>query len=313
MKELSGAVLLVALLVTGTVAQEIGPPRGALVVSGGGDVSGVILERFLELAGGPGAPIVVIPTSSAPDSCYLDLSIPDCRFDESYSGLRRFRQAGAQNLAVLHTRDRQVANTAEFVEPIRQARGVWLMGGRQWKHADSYLNTKVHEELHAVLERGGVIGGSSAGAHVQGDYMNVSRSSANEFAGRRLPASLWRQGFKFLRGVAIDVHVLARNRQFDMVGVIQSHPEMLGIGLDESTAIVVRGDEFEVIGSSYVLVYDNERWVEADPAETFRTVGGPFYFLRAGDTYNLKAREALRPTTTREPIGRVVRRSWSQR
>jgi cyanophycinase len=97
-----------------------------------------------------------------------------------------------------------------------------------------------------------------------------------------------------------------------MVGVIQSHPEMLGIGLDESTAIVVTGDEFEVIGSSYVLVYDNERWVEADAEETFRTVGGPFYFLRAGDTYNLKTREALRPTTTREPIGRVIRKSWSQ-
>jgi cyanophycinase len=294
-------------------AQEIGPRNGALVISGGGgDSTGEIYKRFVELAGGPEAPIVVIPTSSADSSCFYDMSVPDCRFDESYRGLRPFRALGCSNLTVFHTRDRTLANDDEFVGPIRRARGVWLQGGSHWKHADAYLETKVHQELHALLDRGGVIGGGSAGAHIQGDFMNVSRSPDREFGERTLPKEKWRQGFKFLRNVVIDVHVLARNRQFDLIGVIRSNPHLLGIGVDESTAIVVRGDEFEVIGASYALIYDNTSQLAPDREDTFRTVGGSFYFLRPGDTFNLKTREAFRPTVTRRPLNRVLKKNWGQ-
>src|SRR5262245_52031801 len=86
-------------------AQNIGPTRGTLVVSGGADKPGIILERFVELAGGPDAPIVIVPTSGNADE-----------YDQSYAGLKRFRDAGARNLTVLHTRSRQVANSEEFVK-----------------------------------------------------------------------------------------------------------------------------------------------------------------------------------------------------
>jgi cyanophycinase len=286
-----------ALLVVpvGVWAQDIGPARGSLVVSGGGETTSHITDRFIELAGGPDAAIVVVPTSGRDDE----------RYNEFCPCLRRFREAGARNLTVLHTRDRNVANTDAFVEPLTRAQGVWFMGGSHWLHTDAYLDTKVHEELFALLDRGGVIGGGSAGAHIQGEIMNVSRSPEREFSERTLPREDWRRGFRLLKNVIIDVHVLARNRQFDMIGVMNAHPEMLGIAIDENTAIVVEGDHFEVIGTSYVIIHDNQRELPPDGPETMRTVGGPFYFLKPGDTYDLKTREAFQSTRTRRPIGRV--------
>ncbi len=171
-------------------AQAVGPARGALVVSGGGETTSHIIDSVIELAGGPDAPIVVVPTSGRSDEDYHEFC--PC--------LRRFREAGATNLSVMHTRDRSVANTDAFVEPLRRARGLWLNGGSHWLHTDAYLDTKVHEELVALLDRGGVIGGGSAGAHVQGEIMNVSRSPEREFSERTLPREDWRRGFALLRG-----------------------------------------------------------------------------------------------------------------
>jgi cyanophycinase len=111
------------------------------------------------------------------------------------------------------------------------------------------------------------------------------------------------EGFGFLRNVAVDQHVLRRNRQFDMLGVLKLHPNLLGIAIDEDTAIVVRQDEFEVIGRSYAIVYDTQR--EIPP-------GGSFYFLAPGDRYNLATREASRPTVTMAPIERVRKRAPSR-
>jgi len=287
-------LLLCTLPIVGS-AQEVGPARGALVISGGGETTSHIIDRFIELAGGPDAPIVVVPTSGRSDEDY----------HEYCPCLRRWREAGATNLTVLHTRDRDRANTDAFVEPLRQARGIWFNGGSHWLHTDAYLDTKVHEEMLVLLDRGGVIGGGSAGAHIQGEIMNVSRSPDREFSERTLPREDWRRGFGLLRGVIIDVHVLARNRQFDMIGVLAANPDMLGIAIDENTAIVVEDDKFEVIGTSYVIIHDDERVIPPDPPETWRTVGGPFYFLRPGDTYDLVTREAFRPGETERPIARV--------
>ena len=277
-------------------SQEVGPARGALVVSGGGETTSHIIDRFIELAGGPDAPIVVVPTSGREDEDYHEFC--PC--------LRPWREAGATNLSVMHTRDRGVANTEVFVEPLRRARGVWFNGGSHWLHMDSYLDTRVHEELFSLLDRGGVIGGSSAGGHIQGEIMNVARSPG-EFSERKLPREDWRRGLALLRGVIIDVHVLVRNRQFDMIGVMKQHPDMLGIAIDENTAIVVENDEFEVIGTSYVIIHDGERLIPPDPPETGRSVGGPFYFLRPGDRYDLVTREAFRPSTSEGPIARVAK------
>ncbi len=281
-----GALMVVACVFPGAAdAQEVGPPRGSLVIVGGAMRDPAIIERFIQLAGGPDAPIVVIPTAGGGDT-----------YDQYYPGLRSFRDAGATDLTVLHTTDRQRANSEAFVAPLRRARGVWFTGGRQWRLADAYLDTRVHDELRGVLDRGGVIGGSSAGATILGSYLTRGDTAVNT-----IMMGDHEVGFGFLHDVAIDQHLLRRNRQFDLLEVIEAHPELLGIGLDEDTAIVVQGDEFEVVGRSYVVIYDHERMLDS---------GGRFYFLGAGDRYDLKARTAFRMQRARRPLERVVERPW---
>jgi len=266
---------------------DIGPSRGSLVIVGGNLKDPAIIKRFFDLAGGFDAPVVVIPTAGGGDD-----------YDQSWSGLRQFKEAGAKKLTVVHTNDRARADSAEFVRPIQEARGVFFTGGRQWHLADSYLNTATHRALQALLDRGGVIGGTSAGASILGSFLVRGDTKNNE-----IMIGDHTEGLGFLRGVAIDQHLLKRNRQFDLVGLVSTRPELLGIGLDEDTAIVVSGDAFDVIGRSYAVIYDNEHQIPPD---------GKFYFLQAGDRYDLKKREALHPTQTMKPLERVQPGKWKR-
>ena len=276
-----------AVLTGGTpvLAQQVGPSNGSLVIVGGALQDEAIWQRFIDLAGGPDVPIVVIPTAGGAES-----------YDQYYPGLRPLKALGATNLTVLHTIDPEEADTEAFVAPIKEARAVWFPGGRQWRLADSYLGTRTEEELHKLLERGGVIGGSSAGATIQGDYLARGDTQTNT-----VMMGDHEQGFAFLRNVAIDQHLLRRNRQFDLIEVIEAKPDLLGIGIDENTAIVVRGDQFEVMGQGYVAIYDHERQIDT---------GGLFYLLAPGDRYNLASREAFRPASQARPLDRIEKRRW---
>lgn len=277
---------LAALLVPpSTLAQTVGPENGSLVVVGGALDDPEIVETFVRLAGGREAPIVVIPTAGGGDD-----------YDRFYGGLRMFRDAGARNLTVLHTRDPAEADTEAFAAPLKEARGVWFPGGRQWRLADAYLGTRVEEELQGVLERGGVIGGSSAGATIQGSYLARGDTRTNT-----IMMGDHEVGFGFLKNTAIDQHLLARNRHFDLLEIVEARPELLGIGIDENTAIVVRGDTFEVMGRGYVAIYDHGAMLDS---------GGRFYFLREGDRFDLESRTASRPGRTFRELDRVERTAW---
>ena len=269
-------------------AQQVGPARGTLVLVGGGMQAPTILDRFLDLAGGPDAPIVLIPTAGG-----------EASYDQDWPGAEPFRAAGASRLTVLHTTDRATADTEAFSEPIREAGGVWFGGGRQWRLADAYLDTTVHKELRRVLDRGGVVGGSSAGATIAGSYLVRGDTRTNT-----VMMGDHEEGFGLLRGVGIDQHLLRRNRHFDLVEVIRARPELLGIGIDEDTAIVVRGDAFEVVGNGYVAIYDHASRLDS---------GSPFYFLAPGDVYDLAGRRAYRtdPAGRLRPFDRVVAAPWS--
>ena len=138
-----------------------------------------------------------------------------------------------------------------------------------------------------VLERGGVIGGSSAGATIQGSYLARGDTQNNQ-----IMMGDHQEGFSFLKNVAIDQHVLARNRQFDMFEILKKHPELLGIGIDENTAIIVQGNQFEVVGENYVLVYDGKFWSrEGSDLKNLPEKANIFYFLRNGDKYDLSNRK----------------------
>lgn len=255
-----------------------GPASGSLVVVGGSMQDPAIFARFMELAGGSDANIVVVPTAAAD-------SIPREYLDRIR---RRFADRGVQNLTVLHTKDRELADTEAFTEPIRQADGVWFTGGRQWRIVDSYMDTRTQQAFEGVLERGGVIGGSSAGATIQGSYLARGDTRTNT-----VMMGDHEEGFAYIKNVAIDQHLLQRNRQFDLVEIIEAKPRLLGIGLDENTAIVVQGDVFEVIGESFVAIYDHSRWQESDSDLEALPKGELFQLLDAGQRYNMRTRTVL--------------------
>src|SRR5712691_7834726 len=210
-----------------------GPDQGTLVICGGGTLPEPLRAKVVELAGGEFARIVVISTASQ------TADLPDV---ETYVAWRRKQKLA--ELTILHTRSRNEADREEFVEPLKRATGVWFLGGNQAWLIDTYSGTRTEAEMHRLLERGGVIGGTSAGAAVMSKLM-IRRGSSNAELGR---------GFSFVDGAVIDQHFVRRHRQDRLLKVIEQHPELVGLGIDEGTALIVQGRRLSVLGESEVRI-----------------------------------------------------------
>ena len=173
------ATILAATLSAQTA--EYGPEKGRLVIQGGGPAEGTgIMETFVNLAGGRAAKIIIIPTAGG----NRDKDGKLISYDEGKI-VAPWRKLGLTNLHMLHTADPKVADTEAFAATLRDAKGVWFNGGRQWNCVDSYAGTVTLKEFREVLNRGGVIGGSSAGATIQGEYL-VRGASTPGIAGMTL-------------------------------------------------------------------------------------------------------------------------------
>lgn len=242
---------------------EAGSANGALVICGGGKLPSDIIDRFVELAGGEEARIVFIPTAADK----VDLKqIP-----------KELRGRKFASLMPLHTLDREEANADEFVAPLKQATGVWIVGGQQYRIADAYLDTAVERELYELLKRGGAIAGTSAGAAIQSRVMIAGGNPKPKMA----------TGFDFLRGTIIDQHFTERKRQPRLRAALRQHPKLLGVGIDEDTAILVKGDNVEVLGRNEVHFYD--------PAQLQNDGGPTIESLKAGGRYDLNKRKVNVP------------------
>ena len=275
---------------------EYGPPRGTLVIAGGGDLRGTeIVETFIARAGGPDAKIVIVPTAGGNRRSDGQLIVYSP--DQVLASWKR--QHGLTRVTMLHTHDPKVADSAEFVQALRQASGVWFNGGRQWNLVDSYAHTLTAREFHAVLARGGVIGGTSAGATIQGDYLVRGSVAGPHIV--MAPEPEHQQGFAFLRRSAIDQHVDTRNRWDDLIPVIKKFPALIGIGLSESTAIIVTGDSFAVLGKGKVAIHDNTRSIKAGEK--------PYFVLAADDSFDLKMRTAERAAPSASPAPAAATRA----
>jgi cyanophycinase len=212
---------------------------GTLIMVGGGNTPRDVADAFVNAAGGyDDAQIVVIPTAAGADT-YGD-------------------EVGPKFLEQLRIKHRVVhappggAGDTRLLADLKWATGVWISGGRHWRLVDSYEGTSVVDGLRDVLKRGGVIAGSSAGATIQGDYL----VRGDPLGSSIMMGEGYERGFCFLPGVAIDQHFNQRNRFADMEKFKQTFPQICGIGLDESTAIIVRGHIAEVLGKNDVRIYD---------------------------------------------------------
>jgi cyanophycinase len=239
-------------------AAAVAVKAGALFICGGGKLPEDVRLRFIELAGGAAkAKIVVIPTAHA----LADAANADTIY------LQPWRDQGVKTISMLHTRSRATADDPTFANPLKEATAVWISGGKQTTLTDLYGGTEVERQLKAILERGGVVGGTSAGAAVMTRVMIQSgRTEAREG-----------QGFDLLAGAVVDQHFIKRKRMERMVGLLKKHPELLGFGIDESTALLVRGNLLTVLGDSCVVACLPAQGEEAPQVK----------FLRKGDEADL--------------------------
>ena len=255
----------------GAIART-GEPRGWLVIEGGSyPVNPVVAAKFRELVGGADAKVLLVPTAMADSETNAELNASAAK------------DLGLRNYEILNTHDRQEANSEAFASRIRQARGVWFGGGRPGRLAEAYLGTRTQRELESLYKRGGVIGGSSAGAMILSSFLVRGGVTNEDF--RNLISKTNRAGFGLLPNAAIDVHVNQRpNGESAMAEIVAAYPGVLGIGVDAGTAIVVHGNQFEVIGgpSARVTITDGQRHD-----------GRPYYFLRRGDRFDLVRRVVI--------------------
>lgn len=259
-RRLFASLPLLLLAEAGNTAEpkSSGPARGTLLIVGGGTNSMAVIEAARRAAGGQAARWVVIPTAQT-DPQLETPKVPDFVREQ-------------RNFTVLHTRDRGIADSAAFVAPLLSATAVWFDGGRQWRLADTYGETRTEKALHALLARGGLIAGSSAGASIMASFLVRGAYEGREI----LMAPGHERGFGFLKNVAIDQHIVTRHREADLAHVVAAHPGLLGIGIDEGTGILVQGNVFTVVGPSIVAITDGA---------IHR--GKPYYVLRHGARFDL--------------------------
>jgi len=259
-KKVLPLLLSSAVLLGGFASRITARNQGVLIAMGGGNGTPEIYETWRNLGGGKNARVVLIPTANNPGEDVAPV----------INGLKQV--FGIQDVAVLDTKDRAKANSAQFVAPLKQATFVFIDGGRQWRLTDVYLNTKVVPELRNVLKRGGVIAGSSAGASVLASYLVRGDPKSAEI----VMAEGHERGFGFLANSAIDQHISERGREHDLEPVIAAHPKLLGIGIDPDTIIVVKGNEFKVIGKGKVFI---------------TVAGHPLYSISSGSHFDLLKRK----------------------
>lgn len=227
--------------------------RGSLIIVGGGDTPYTIQKRFVELAGGAGrARIAIFPMAATEYD------------EEAEEVLAELTWLGAE--AVILNIDREQAQSRSMDAILTGLTGYWFLGGDQNVLAASLLGTRALRTIEFQYEKGAVIGGTSAGAAVMtatmltGQRRTASgriREDPNAVALRSTEVAL---GFGLLPGAIIDQHFSRRSRDNRLVSAILDHPQLLGVGIDEETALVVRPDgKWEVLGNGHIKIYDARR------------------------------------------------------
>lgn len=268
--------------------------RGPLVIIGGAeDREGecTVLREFVRRAGGVHAHIVVMTAAT---------SMPR-EVGDDY--IRVFERIGAEKVSVIDTEYREDADRQESVEKVEQATGIFFTGGDQARIIELVKGSRVDQAIRARHEQGAVVGGTSAGAAMMPDTMIVEGDSATN---PRVDAVDLGPGMGFLPGIAVDQHFSQRGRLGRLISALVQQPVILGVGIDENTAVIVDGDEFEVVGQGSVTVVDESETTHNNlqgllKEEGLAVCGVRLHILPDGYRFNLKTRQPIVPEVVTPP------------
>lgn len=280
MRTVIGVIGMIVAAVAGVATAQT-TTKGHLVLVGGGDKPPEAMRKFVELAGGPQAPIVAIPTASS-------------EADTGDYYVKLFTtEHGCTDVVALPIKTREDAMRPDLAELALSARGIFFAGGDQSRITQALHDTPVGAAIAGAHARGAVVGGTSAGLACQSALMITGEG---DFTVIRANAVELKPGLGFFGGVIVDQHFIARQRSNRLLSVILEHPELLGVGVDEDTAVWVRPDDtFRVMGSRSVMVLDaTGAKVTRQPGDNGKDLLGVrdlrVHVLLPGDEYDLKAR-----------------------
>jgi len=256
---------------------------GNLMIIGGGERTAQIMEKTVELGGGTDSRFVIIPQAS---------SVP---LETALYQQEDILKAGAGEVSYLML-DSANVDSLPHLEAIRNATAIFFSGGDQSRLTKLLHGTQLLEEIKALYKRGGLLSGTSAGAAIQSEVMITGEELINDDEDRPYNAIAPNnievvQGFGFVNEIIIDQHHLKRRRNNRLMSVVLENPKLMGMGIDESTAIWVKPDlTCEILGDATVIVYDARRArnIRTDAHNNFGMEGMQVHLLLNGDRFDLR-------------------------
>ena len=271
------------------------PPQGTLLIVGGGPIPDAVLDRFVTLAGGKGrARIVIYPMASESADAGVELA-------------GDFRKRGAETERIVLTHDQ--AESPDAARRLEGVTGIWFGGGDQSRLTAAIGKTPVEAAIHERYSAGAVVGGTSAGAAVMSTPMLTGderhpggsrppeKDSGDAFMTIARDDVVTIDGFGLIRGAIVDQHFVRRRRSNRLLSVVLEHPELVGIGIDESTALEVPpSGPWRILGDSAAVVYDARAARITSPSRaTLGATGVRLAVLPAGSAYDLETGTAALP------------------
>ena len=262
--------------------------KGHLVIIGGGDKPSNIMQKIVDYAGGPTSKIIIIPNASSDPIGSAEYNVEE------------FKNLGCTNVDYILF-NRADADKDSLVNKLEGATGIFFSGGDQAFLARDMLGTKLLEKVYEIYNNGGVISGTSAGAAVMSEVMItgnelINKDSTDIFISIQKNNVEVKEGFGFVKSAFIDQHFIKRKRLNRTISVVLENPDLLGIGIDESTSIIVNADEtFEVLGENQVIVFDASDCsnIKLDKNGNLGAENLKMHILLSGDKFDIEHKEVI--------------------
>ena len=263
--------------------------NGHLVIIGGGDFPDYVMQKIIDLAGGKDSKIIVIPNASSEP------------IESGESNVDEFIKMECSNVNYLYC-NREEANQDSIIKKLDGVTGIFFGGGDQAFLTRDLLGTKLLAAIKNIYKNGGVVSGTSAGAAVMSEVMITGNELKNDDS-TDIFITIEKgnveniEGFGFLNTVIIDQHFIKRKRLNRLISMVLENPDLIGIGIDEETSIVVNPDEtFEVLGENQVMIFNpiNSLNIKEDSLGNLGVENLKVDILLSGDKYNLKTRSIIK-------------------
>lgn len=261
--------------------------QGNLVIIGGGKRPVYVMQKFVELAGGTDSKIAVIPNASGD------------AVDTGIYQVNQLKELGAKEALFVYAKNEEADNDS-VLEKLNGVTGIFFSGGDQRRLTADLVGTKLFNRIKEIYNSGGVIGGTSAGAAVMSRIMITGDEAKNNdssysFVTIEKGNVITSEGFGFIEDAIVDQHFIFRKRQNRLISLVLENPNLLGIGIDEETSIIVNNKmEFQVLGEYQVIVYDayNSK-ISINSKEQFGAENIRLHILNSNDRFDIKSKKVL--------------------